>query len=282
MVFEKYLEENATLINEELDLILSEFLNETKKTNIKLLPFALGLLNSTRGGKRIRGVLLKLGFEIASGSPNLRNDVLRVASALEILHTAFLIHDDIMDKSEERRGQPSLYKLLGIPQAINVGDIGLYLPIKLISEANFLGEVKIKAINFLSEMVINTGFGQILDVEEDKSEIEFIRLYKTAKYTVAGPLQMGAILAGMDPTSPEFRGIKEFGEKLGIAFQIQDDILDKEIADIETAKKEALKYTAEAKEMIDDITGNARFKIILKEMTEYMMGRNKYINLIRN
>ncbi|OGE32511.1 hypothetical protein A3C59_01420 [Candidatus Daviesbacteria bacterium RIFCSPHIGHO2_02_FULL_36_13] len=275
MVFEKYLEENATLINEELDLILSEFLNETKKTNIKLLPFALGLLNSTRGGKRIRGVLLKLGFEIASGSPNLRNDVLRVASALEILHTAFLIHDDIMDKSEERRGQPSLYKLLGIPQAINVGDIGLYLPIKLISEANFLGEVKIKAINFLSEMVINTGFGQILDVEEDKSEIEFIRLYKTAKYTVAGPLQMGAILAGMDPTSPEFRGIKEFGEKLGIAFQIQDDILDKEIADIETAKKEALKYTAEAKEMIDDITGNARFKIILKEMTEYMMGRNK-------
>jgi len=275
MVFEKYLEENATLINEELDLILSEFLNETKKTNIKLLPFALGLLNSTRGGKRIRGVLLKLGFEIASGSPNLRNDVLRVASALEILHTAFLIHDDIMDKSEERRGQPSLYKLLGIPQAINVGDIGLYLPIKLISEANFLGEVKIKAINFLSEMVINTGFGQILDVEEDKSEIEFIRLYKTAKYTVAGPLQMGAILAGMDPTSPEFRGIKEFGEKLGIAFQIQDDILDKEIADIETAKKEALKYTAEAKEMIDDITGNARFKIILKEMTEYMMERNK-------
>src|SRR3989344_2685196 len=275
MVFEKYLEENATLINEELDLILSEFLNETKKTNIKLLPFALGLLNSTRGGKRIRGVLLKLGFEIASGSPNLRNDVLRVASALEILHTAFLIHDDIMDKSEERRSQPSLYKLLGIPQAINVGDIGLYLPIKLISEANFLGEVKIKAINFLSEMVINTGFGQILDVEEDKSEIEFIRLYKTAKYTVAGPLQMGAILAGMDPTSPEFRGIKEFGEKLGIAFQIQDDILDKDIADIETAKKEALKYTAEAKEMIDDITGNARFKIILKEMTEYMMERNK-------
>ena len=156
MVFEKYLEENATLINEELDLILSEFLNETKKTNIKLLPFALGLLNSTRGGKRIRGVLLKLGFEIASGSPNLRNDVLRVASALEILHTAFLIHDDIMDKSEERRGQPSLYQALrpkdgrvggdhlGISQPISVGDIGLYLPIKIITESNFLGEYKKK------------------------------------------------------------------------------------------------------------------------------------------
>src|SRR5689334_10356576 len=68
MDFKKYLEITAKGIDDELDEVLSKFLNDVKKTNIKLLPFALGLLNSTRGGKRIRGVLIKLGFEISAGS----------------------------------------------------------------------------------------------------------------------------------------------------------------------------------------------------------------------
>src|SRR3989344_4663995 len=285
MVFEKYLEENATLINEELDLILSEFLNETKKTNIKLLPFALGLLNSTRGGKRIRGVLVKLGFEIASPAyGEARNDVLKVAAAYEILHAGFLIHDDIMDESTVRRGQPSLYQSLGgmhqgISQAISVGDIALYLPIKLISETNFLGDYKLKALNQLSEIVMNTGWGQILDMEPNSAEAsrdkEFIYLFKTAKYTIAGPLQIGAILGEMDPTSPEFRGIKEFGENLGIAYQLQDDILDKEVESLDEARQEALKYSSLAKGMIEQITDDLGTRKLLEEMCTYLVERSK-------
>ena len=125
MDFKNYLEVTAKNIDDELDEVLSNFLNEVKETNIKLLPFALGLLNSCRGGKRIRGVLVKLGYEIASpASGGTRNDILRIGAAYEILHAGFLIHDDIMDESTKRRGQPSLYQSLGgdhqsISQTIN-------------------------------------------------------------------------------------------------------------------------------------------------------------------
>lgn len=275
MDFKKYLESSASSIDEKLDEILSDFLNQTKKTNIKLLPFALGLLTSCKGGKRIRGVLVKLGFEIAGGSANV--EILRVGAAFEILHAALLIHDDIMDQSPIRRGQPSLYQALGgnhygISQAINVGDIGLYLPIKIITETNFLSEYKIKALNHLSQTIINTGWGQILDVEGSE-DTKFIHLYKTAKYTIAGPLILGAILAGADQDL--IRVFGEFGESLGIAFQIRDDILDRETASLSTARLEVLEYAKKAKKIIPQITTKAKFKKILEEMTEYMVERNK-------
>ena len=283
MDFKNFLEVTAKSIDDELDEVLSKFLNDTKKINIKLLPFALGLLNSCRGGKRIRGVLVKLGHEIASSNTP-RNDILKVSAAYEILHAGFLIHDDIMDKSTVRRGQPSLYQSLGgdhqgISQAISVGDIALYLPIKLISGTNFLGDYKLKALNQLSEIVMNTGWGQILDMEPNSAEAsrdkEFIYLFKTAKYTIAGPLQIGAILGGMDPTSPEFRGIKEFGENLGIAYQLQDDILDKEVESLDEARQEALKYSSLAKGMIEQITDDSGTRKLLEEMCTYLVERSK-------
>jgi len=80
MDFKNFLEVTAKSIDDELDEVLSKFLNDTKKINIKLLPFALGLLNSCRGGKRIRGVLVKLGHEIASSNTP-RNDKCEVRNS---------------------------------------------------------------------------------------------------------------------------------------------------------------------------------------------------------
>ena len=160
----------------------------------------------------------------------------------------------------------------GISQAITIGDIGLYLPIKIITGSNFLGEYKIKALSFLSETIINTGWGQIMDVEKDEDK-EFIKLFKTAKYTVAGPLQIGAILAGAELDKLDL--LAQFGENLGIAFQIQDDILDKEVESVDESHKEALKYISIARKMIGEITDDQRMKKLLEEMCEFMIDRTK-------
>lgn len=280
MDFKNYLEENARKIDEVLDEILSDFLKETQKINIKLLPFALGLINSCKGGKRIRGVLVKLGYEIAGG--DFKKDILRIGAALEILHTALLIHDDIMDKSTTRRGKPSLYQSFGgdhygISQAISVGDIAFYLPIKLILGSKFLDEYKIIALKHLTETVINTGWGQVLDMETSRmdevtdGDLKFIYSYKTAKYTIAGPLQIGAILAGSSEKLIDILG--EFGENLGIAFQIQDNILDGELDSAQLGKQQASEYTLQAKKIIPQITKDRGMVRLLELMTTYMTER---------
>lgn len=268
MDFKDYLEVNAQRVNQELDEILSEFLNETDRISIKLLPFARAFLNSCKEGKRIRGVLVKLGYEIANESTDYRLqstaevgsrktvDILRIAAALEILHSAILIHDDVIDQSPTRRGQPSLYKALrpkdgrvggdhyGISQAISLGDIGLYLPIQIIADSNFSDEFKNKALSYLSKTIVTTGWGEVLDVDMARQagkakEEDIILLYKlkTAKYTISAPLILGAILAGADEKLISKLG--EFGEAAGIAFQIQDDILDI-TSDIEEGKNTLL------------------------------------------
>lgn len=257
MDFKNYLQTEVGGVNDEVDHILSKFLEDVKKTKPKLLPLALAFIKSCKGGKRIRAVLVKLGYEMTqsvilsetkdlsrmrvpneSGDSSLivqndKSQILKVGASLEILHTAILIHDDVIDQSPIRRSQPTFYKALGgdhygISQAIGMGDIGLYLPIKIICDTSFPSEVKIKAISHLSQTIVDTGWGEVLDMELPKlkhDEEDVIMLYKlkTAQYTISGPLILGAILAGAEDGL--IKSLNEFGEKLGIAFQIQDDIL---------------------------------------------------------
>lgn len=274
MDFAGYLEVNAQKINKKLDEILLEFLNETKRVSIKLLPFATAFLNSCKGGKRIRGVLTGLGYEIAGGKGG---EIVKVGAAFEILHTALLIHDDIIDQSPARRGQPSLHEALGgnhygVSQAISLGDIGLYLPVKIITQTAFPVDFKLKALNYFSQILINTGWGQMMDVEKSPDQ-EFVNLYKTAKYTIAGPLQIGAILAGADESL--IRKLGEFGQESGLAFQIQDDILDKEVKDIDKARAKAVKYADKARKKIAKITEDIKMRKLLRELTKFLVERTK-------
>src|SRR3989344_14258 len=110
MSFEEYLKGSARKVEKELDKILERFLEDTRKTNPKLVPFAKEFVKSCKGGKRIRGVLVKLGYEIAGGKDE---EIYKISAAFEILHTALLIHDDIIDQSPTRRGKPSLHISLG-------------------------------------------------------------------------------------------------------------------------------------------------------------------------
>ncbi len=281
MDFKDYLKKKVQKVNQALDQILLEFVNETKKTNPRLLPFAKELVNSCKGGKRIRGVLCKLGYELASSklkiqSSKLDNEIFKIGAAFEILHTALLIHDDIIDQSPTRRDQPSLYTALGgdhygISQAISIGDIGLYLPIKIITQTSFSAEVKLKTLDYFSQILINTGWGQVMDISKDRDK-DFVNLFKTAKYTIAGPLQIGAILAGANDDL--IKKLGEFGENAGIAFQIQDDILDGEVSS-SNAHSQALDYASKAQKLIPKITRDDGMGKLLEEMTRYLVDRSK-------
>ena len=224
MDFGKYLEQNAGKLDKQIKKILDEWIKEVEKTDKKLVSLGKAFVKSCTGGKRIRGTLVKVGYEIAKDSAN--NEILKIGAAYEILHTASLIHDDIIDQSPTRRGQKSLYKVLGghhygISQGISLGDIGFFLTVKIISESNFPEVLKNKVLRLFSKTMIDTGLGEMLDVE--KGDPLILARLKTARYSVCAPLQIGAILARADHGLVRILG--EFGENLGIAYQIQDDIL---------------------------------------------------------
>lgn len=177
-----------------------------------------------RGGKGIRSELLLLSAQ-AHGASKENETVLWLAAAIELFQNWVLIHDDIEDASEERRGQPALHRLHGVPLAINAGD-GLHV---YMWEAVYRSGLAAAFGEFLP-MVHRTAEGQHLDLswvernEWNLNEQDYLRMVelKTAYYTVIYPLRLGALAAGYEPHSH----FKAAGLALGAAFQIRDDVLN--------------------------------------------------------
>lgn len=232
MNFQNYLKISAAEINQELDNFFKKWNEEVLACSSKLSDLNKSFIQANSGGKRLRGVFVKLGYELVGGIST--SEILKPAAAFEIFQTAILAHDDVIDKSETRRGKPTLYKELGgnhygISQTICLGDIGFFLAYRLIAGSNFPEKEKNQAISYFTNSIIQTVLGEILDVEAPQSgkadEETYLKIcqLKTAYYTLTGPLQLGAVLAGADKKL--LNNIEAFGEKLGTAFQIQDDIL---------------------------------------------------------
>ncbi len=224
MNFKGYLKSESGKIEITSEKLLNQWEKEVGDISTTLIPLVKAFKKSHIGGKGIRGVLVKVGYQIAGGKNE--KAILDIASAYEIFHTSILAHDDIIDRSTQRRGEPSLYEALGgkhygISQAICLADCGFFLAVKIISESEYSPKEKNKALQFFAKTMLDTALGEMLDVEG--GDVTTIMKLKTAKYTVSSPLQLGAILAqGEDKL---IRVMEEFGENLGIAFQIQDDIL---------------------------------------------------------
>ncbi len=259
MEFSEYLSKSAKEIDREVEKILNDYLKEAGKVDQKLIPLLTAFKESCQGGKRIRGVLVKLGYEVGSSKFKVQSsklkEVLRVSAAYEIFHAAILAHDDIMDQSPRRRNQPSLYKKVGVSEAITLGDLGFFLAMKIISNALFV------------KIALDTAIGQLLDLKKANSLIT--ARFKTAGYTIAGPLQLGASLAGANSKLLKLLG--QFGEDLGIAFQIRDDILDKQ----ETNLNKAEKYKNQAIKALPSITKDYKLNRLFTQMVEYMVERKK-------
>jgi geranylgeranyl diphosphate synthase type II len=176
------------------------------------------------GGKRIRPALVLIAADLFNGSIE---EALPAALAIETFHNFTLIHDDIMDNAPLRRGKPTVHEKWGTNNAILSGDV------MMVESNKQLTKVKVEVLKEVLDVFNATAQGvcegQQLDMEFElrhdvsiEEYIDMIRL-KTA-VLVGGAMKMGAIIAGASTAEADL--IYEFGEKLGIAFQLQDDILD--------------------------------------------------------
>lgn len=191
------------------------------------------LIRHTDGGKRIRAYLVSLGYGIFKGF-NRIGEVLVPSLSYELFQTGILAHDDIIDNSDYRRFKPSMHKDLGeghdgVSKSICVGDFGIVAAIEILDKCAFSADVKLRAISHQNKVFSATIAGELKDIEfsyaDRVPEDEILEMYrlKTAQYTVSGPLVLGAILAGADDEIIKL--LSEFGDAVGICFQIRDDIL---------------------------------------------------------
>lgn len=270
MDFKRFSKDTVKHIDQELKGLLEEWRSEVGKTARSLLPLVDKFIKACEGGKRLRGILVVLGYEIASGKLE-EKEVCKIAAAYEIFHAAILAHDDIIDQSPTRRGKPSLYQAVGVEQVITLADCGFFLAIKIIAESKFADKLKNQALRLFAKTMVDTALGQMLDIL--KGDPATIMRLKTAKYTVAGPLQIGTILASGKQNLLD--QLDKFGISLGIAFQIKDDILDGEVESVDLAKAQAVKYMDQARKIIPTLTQATTMRILLNQLVDYMVERKK-------
>jgi len=193
---------------------------------------------SLRKAKRIRAILVIYGYLLAGGKN--RAAILKTSIFIELIHNYLLIHDDIIDKDEMRRGKKSLHCLYGLEAAMVAGDMASALGYKILNSAPFPVKNKVLALAKLNQTLYSTCYGQMLDLslrEKIKSgkkagaeEVLTIYKKKTAFYTLVAPLQIGAILAGAGDGF--LKKIEKFALPLGIAFQIKDDLEDGDLENV--------------------------------------------------
>lgn len=226
---------------------LNSYLKTQEKQAKKIHPQAVILIAEiTRfinlGGKRARPAFLYAGYK-ACGGPETEK-IFDLSMVSELLHSWALIHDDIIDRSVLRRGQKTSHIALadsfkelglngdkdhyGLSAAILAGDLAFSLADSLFAQTPFPQIQKSRAQKYWDEVKFEVIHGEFLDVlfsykrEVTGFDVESVLEYKTAKYTIERPLQIGASLAGA--TDRQLSALGSYGLKLGQAFQIQDDI----------------------------------------------------------
>lgn len=176
------------------------------------------------GGKRIRPVLMLMAYNLYKERPA---DILTPALAIETYHNYTLLHDDLMDRAEMRRGKPTVHKVWDENTAILSGDSMLVLAYHLMAQCT---PDKLKPVlELFTETALEIGEGQQYDMEfetrDDVQESEYIEMIRLkTSVLLACALRIGAILA--DAPEDDARLLYAFGEKIGLAFQLQDDWLD--------------------------------------------------------
>lgn len=221
-IFLSFLKEKSEIIEKEIDNILNKY---------KTSPIYPALTYSIKGGgKRLRPTLLLASY---SSFKDGEDKAINFAIAIEFIHTYSLIHDDLpsIDNADTRRGKPSLHKVFGEDIAILTGDAFLTLAFEIMSkERNFKEELVLKAINDISSASGINGMvgGQVMDVMTSPDEAnEDILFYIHSKKTgslIKTSLKVGALLS--ETKEENIKIIEEFGEKVGLSYQILDDIED--------------------------------------------------------
>jgi geranylgeranyl diphosphate synthase, type I len=239
----------STTLPAQVDRVLAGFLDrriaEIGRAGLDLLVPVLDLLRShvLGGGKRLRPLFCYWGWRGAGGVDC--GTILAGAAAMELFHAFALIHDDIMDASDTRRGAPTMHRRLaglhrrsswrgdsdafGEAAAILVGDLCMAWADDLLFETRVDGDRLRAGRRVYAAMRTEVMAGQYLDLVEQAhgptqvSRALTVAQYKTAKYTVERPLQLGAALAGA--ADPVLTAYSAYAMPLGEAFQLRDDLL---------------------------------------------------------
>lgn len=228
---------------QKIDPIMIAYLDKKARQYRKMFPQSIDLISQVkdmiiRGGDRIRPVLFYYGFS-AIRKPNDRQEkeLLHISTAFELFHTFALIHDDIIDESENRRGKQTVHtffnrkfaNLWGEKLALLAGDFAEICSQEIFSSSLFAPFLPL-ARKWFVQMKERTIIGEYMDTVfpllgkiPSIGEIYNMYLYKTAFYSIGAPLGIGAIIAGA--TKRQVSSLMRFGDKAGIGFQIQDDIL---------------------------------------------------------
>ncbi len=182
-----------------------------------------------RGGKRWRPLLMKLSYFIVGGKN--KQSINKFSIIPELIHNGTLIIDDIEDCSELRRGKPCIHKIFGNDIAINAGNMLYYLPLlTLIKDESLNSETKVKLYEIINEEMIKISFGQAMDIYWHNNNIiptenQYLQMCAFKTGTLARmSAKLGTNLG--NGTEKQINALGKFAESIGIAFQIQDDILN--------------------------------------------------------
>ena len=236
----------------------------------KLYPESIHKLmrySSFAGGKRVRPCLLVAAFEACGGKENDEN-VMKAAAAIEMLHTFSLIHDDLpcMDDDDFRRGKPTAHKAFNEALAVLGGDALCIIAFEILSttgRADIIFEIA-RALG--SRGMIG---GQVVDIESEgktvnRDVVEYIHNFKTAAL-IRASVRVGALLAGASPQNVD--KLSSYGNHVGLAFQVIDDILDEE-STTEQLGKDAGSDRERGKATFPSVCGLEESKIYAKELIE--------------
>jgi geranylgeranyl diphosphate synthase type I len=277
----QYLKQRALEINAEIE----------KQVPKKEPREVYGLIREMleRGGKRFRPALCLLSCEAVDGATR---DALPVAAAIELFHEFSLMHDDIEDDSEMRRGKPCLHRIYGVPLTINAGDALLVLVFNTLANSHLSDENIVGVQKILMPAFLSITEGQAIEMawrqndwwnvsERDYSEMAS----KKTAVLISAACEAGAYVGGS--SKKQLVALRDYGSLLGLAFQIQDDVLNitgseerygKEIGgDVSEGKRTllsiyALEHSAEKEELL----------AILRERTKDAKKVRRAISIMRD
>lgn len=267
MELKTYLNEKRIIVDKALEGVFPEPEGPAKVV-VEAMNYSL-----FAGGKRLRPILCMAGAEAVGGDAE---KVLPVACALELIHTYSLIHDDlpVMDDDDMRRGKPTSHKVFGDALALLAGDGLLTEAFHLMtrtdtSDLDPMALIRVMALIGEAAGYLGMVGGQVVDMQSEGKEVdlplvEFLHTRKTGALITAA-VSSGTILGGGD--EDQVKAITRYGRKIGLAFQIADDILDIEGDSRELGK--AVGVDAEKKKITyPSVLGLARSKEVQREMVD--------------
>ena len=225
------------------------------------------------GGKRLRPLFMHEVYKMFGGNGK---DIEPFMAAIEMIHTSSLIHDDLpcMDNDELRRGKPTTWKVYGYDMAVLAGDALMIFAFETAAKALELGADAARVVKAMGILAAKTGIygmigGQTVDVEltgkpVPREKLDFIYRLKTGALLEAS-MMIGAVLAGADET--QVKTVESIATDVGLAFQIQDDILDV-TSTAEVLGKPVLSDEKNSKTTYVTLEGLAKAKADVKEISD--------------